>query len=217
MIKLAIFDLDGTLVNSLEDLADAVNRALEENGYPKRPLENFNRYVGNGTKKLIERALPPEADADERERIHGIFSAYYRSGCLNKTKPYDGIVQALSELRGGGVMCAVASNKPDAFSSQIVSAFFKDGSFDLVRGKTEGMNAKPAPDIIFLIMSSLGVSAEETVMIGDSDVDVITAGNAGIKCIGCEWGFRGRAELEAAGADMIISKPEEIPAAVKSL
>lgn len=210
MVKLAIFDLDGTLVNSIEDLADAVNRALAENGYPVHPIENYNYYVGNGTKKLIERALPVGTDISEQERIHSVFSEYYRSGCLNKTKPYEGIVATLRDLRQAGVICTVASNKPDAFSKRIVSALFDEGDFDLVRGKTDGTKAKPEPDIVFAILEEFGVSADQAVMIGDSDVDVITAHNAGIKCIGCEWGFRGREELERAGAEFIVSEPRQI-------
>lgn len=210
MIKLAIFDLDGTLVNSIEDLADAANRALAENGYPVHPIENFNHYVGNGTKKLIERALPVGTDMPEQERIHSVFSEYYRGGCLNKTKPYEGIVSTLRELRRQGVICTVASNKPDAFSKSIVSALFDDGDFDLVCGKTDGMKAKPEPDIVFAILEEFGISADQAVMIGDSDVDVITAHNAGIKCIGCEWGFRGHEELERAGAEFIVSEPGQI-------
>lgn len=217
MIKLAIFDLDGTLVNSIEDLADATNRALAENGYPVQPIENFNHYVGNGTKKLIERALPVGTDMPEQERIHSVFSEYYRGGCLNKTKPYEGIVSALRELRRQGVICTVASNKPDAFSKSIVSALFDDVDFDLVRGKTDGMKAKPEPDIVFAILEELGISADQAVMIGDSDVDVITAHNAGVKCIGCEWGFRGHEELERAGAEFIVSEPGQILEVCRSI
>ena len=217
MLKLAVFDLDGTLVNSIEDLADATNRALSENGYPVHPLENYNYYVGNGTKKLIERALPEGTDIAEQERIHEIFSAYYRSGCLNKTKPYDGIVPMLEELKKAGIKCAVASNKPDAFSHSIVSALFRAEDFDFVRGKTDGTAAKPAPDIIFEILKTLDVSADEAVMIGDSDVDVLTAHNAGMKCIGCEWGFRGYEELKKAGAEFIVSEPMEIADICKTL
>ncbi|MGN0634327.1 MAG: HAD family hydrolase [Oscillospiraceae bacterium] len=217
MIKLAVFDLDGTLINSIEDLADAVNRALYENGYKTHPTESYFRFVGDGTKKLIERALPVGTDKAEQERIHSIFSGYYKSGCLNKTRPYDGIIGAVEEIKKSGIKCAVASNKPDAFSKQIVSSLFPEDLFDLVRGKTDGTKAKPAPDIIFEILKSFGVSPGEAVMIGDSDVDVLTARNAGMKCIGCEWGFRGYDELFRAGADVIIKSPGQLDDAVENI
>jgi phosphoglycolate phosphatase len=120
-------------------------------------------------------------------------------------------------LNKAGVVCTVASNKPDAFSNQIVSALFGEGVFAFVRGKVDGAKAKPAPDVVFAIMERFGIPAEQTVMIGDSDVDVITAHNAGIKCIGCEWGFRGRRELENAGADYIAANPCDISGIVKSI
>lgn len=210
MIKLVIFDLDGTLVNSIEDLADSVNLALSQNGYAQHPVDSYRKFVGNGTVKLIERALPQGTDKAEQERIHAVFSEIYRSNCLNKTKPYEGILSLLSFLKQKGIKCAVASNKPDAFSKQIVHTLFGESVFDFVCGKASGCRSKPAPDIVYNIMRELGFSAHETIMIGDSDVDVITAHNAGIRCIGCEWGFRGREELTEAGAEYIVSTPQEI-------
>ena len=174
MIKLVIFDLDGTLINSIGDLAEAAEFALRENGYPSNPRDNYRYYVGNGTMKLIERALPAGTDEAEIRRIHEVFSARYREHCLDLTRPYDGIPEMLGRLRAAGVMTAVASNKPDEFARRIVTALFGD-SFDSVHGKREGVPTKPAPDIILSIAEELKIRAEDMVIVGDSDVDVTTA------------------------------------------
>ena len=210
MIKLAIFDLDGTLVNSLYDLADAVNKALSDNGLPAHKYEEYRYFVGNGAKKLIERALPAGSGQAVCDKVHAEFSANYHANCLAKTKPYDGIVELLGKLRAMGVECAVASNKPDEFSAYIVESIFGKGVFSLIRGKRDGTPVKPARDIIDDIAAELGCGLDTAVMIGDSNVDVETAHNAGIKCIGCTWGFRGEAELKQAGADRIAYKPSDI-------
>lgn len=217
MIRLAIFDLDGTLVDSICDLADSVNKALADGGYPTHPYESYRRFVGNGAKKLIERAMPKGAPDSECERIHAAFSENYKERCLNKTRPYDGIIELLDRLREGGIKCAVASNKPDSFSKHIVTELFGGGRFDLVLGKRDGVGVKPSPDIVNDIMSALGCTAEQSVMIGDSDVDVLTAHNAGLPCIGCTWGFRGKAELENAGADMTADSPDDIDKLINTL
>lgn len=210
MIKLAIFDLDGTLINSIFDLADCVNRALSENGYPVHDYEAYKKFVGNGAKVLCRRALPDGSSEAEALRIHEIFSVLYREGCMNKTLPYDGIGEVLKSLRSHGIKLAVASNKPDEFSKKIVHNFFGEDGFDLVLGKSDNREAKPSPDIVFDITSRLGIDLTDTVMIGDSDVDVSTAHNAGIKCIGCEWGFRGKEELVSAGAEFLAVRPTDI-------
>ena len=210
MIKLAIFDLDGTLVDSIDDLADSVNKALADFGYPVHSTGEYRRMVGNGAKKLIERALPEGTSEKIRDRVHAVYSGYYREGCLNKTKPYDGIAEMIASVKAAGIKCAVASNKPDEFSNFIVSRIFDGGLFDLVRGKQDGTPTKPSPDIIYAICKTLGCETDEAVMIGDSNVDVMTAHNAGIRCIGCSWGFRGAEELEKAGADIIVGSANEL-------
>ena len=210
MIKLAIFDLDGTLADSLYDLADAVNKALSDAGFPAHGYEEYKHFVGNGAKKLIERALPPGTEEDVREKIHTDFSRNYRENCLDKTKPYDGITGLLGTLSEMGVSCAVASNKPDEFSAHVVEGLFGKGVFSLIRGKREGIPVKPSPEIVYSIADELGISLGSAVMIGDSDVDVETAHNAGIRCIGCIWGFRGEEELRSAGADRLAHYPSEI-------
>lgn len=211
MKKLYIFDLDGTLVNSLYDLSDAMNTVLKKYGYPVHDAEKYKYFVGNGTLKLVERAVPESERTDERIRsLHSEFSEEYTKRAVEKTRPYDGMVQLLNKLKGNGCLLAVASNKPDKFSKYIVETLFGTEIFDIISGKKEDMPAKPAPDIIFDILNRLDVSAENAVMAGDSDVDVLTAHNAGLKCIGCTWGFRGRRELAEAGADIIADDPAEI-------
>lgn len=211
MKKLYIFDLDGTLVNSLYDLADSVNIVLERHGYPVRETEEYKYFVGNGALKLIERALPEDARSEENiKAIHDEFSEVYAEHMACKTREYDGIKELLTELKKCGCLMAVASNKPDRFSKMVVETVFGTGMFDSVYGKREGVPTKPSPDIMLDIMAELGVSPEDCVHSGDSNVDVATAHNAGIECIGCTWGFRPEEELTEAGADMIAHKPMDI-------
>ncbi len=210
LIKLAIFDLDGTLVNSLEDLADAVNYALRKNGFPEHETDEYRYLVGNGLAILIKRALPDGFCNEETETaIKSDFDFYYNNHYCSKTKPYDGILELLKTLKENGIKLAVASNKPDTFAKIIVEHFFKD-TFDFVSGKTDSIPKKPAPDIVFKIIEELGVDKKNCIFAGDSDVDVLTAKNAGIISAGCLWGFRDFDELNKAGADYILSKPCEM-------
>ena len=209
-IKLAIFDLDGTLVNSIADLACATNTALEKFGYPVHEVVKYNYMVGDGVPKLIERALPPDGRKKENNAIiHKEFDKYYKMHYSDMTRPYSGIPELLQNIKRKDILIAVASNKPDKFTKAIVSSFF-DGVFDVVQGKADDTEKKPAPDIILKIIKKLDVSKEDTIMIGDSNVDIFTAQNAGVRSIGCLWGFRTKEELEAAKADYIVSEPCEI-------
>lgn len=209
--KLIIFDLDGTLVNSIFDLADATNIVLERHGMPAHDVEEYKHFVGNGTLKLIERAVPENVRTQETvQQLHKEFSEEYNKRAVAKTRPYDGIKQVLETLSADDCMLAVASNKPDKFTGFIVETLFGRDTFDMICGKKEGVPTKPAPDIIYGIMNSLDAQKDNTVIVGDSDVDVLTAHNAGLKCIGCCWGFRGESELKNAGADIIAQKPEDI-------
>lgn len=208
MIKLVVFDLDGTLINSIEDLADAVNNSLRDMGYPIHTLDKFNHFVGDGVIKLCERALPDDAK-EHTEELRGRFSEYYAKNSTNKTRPYDDIEDMLTQLKSNGIKLAVASNKPHNFSVSIVEHFFGN-TFDTILGNAPERPKKPSPEIIYDIMKIAGVSADETIMVGDSDVDIITAKNAGIKSIGCVWGYRGKAELQQAGADFIAKYPNDI-------
>lgn len=210
MYQLAILDLDGTLVNSIEDLANAVNHTLTEMHYPTHPLEAFYHFVGNGVKKLCERALPAGASAEEAEQLLSQFYAYYEEHCLDCTRPYDGMIPALDNLKAGGMQMAVASNKPQKFVETIVKHFFGTERFDQILGSNDTRPRKPSPEILLEIMSACGAAPEETIMIGDSDVDILTARNAGIDSIGCTWGFRGKTELEQAGAVYLADSPSDL-------
>lgn len=211
MKRTYIFDLDGTLINSLYDLADSMNAVLEQCGYPTFETERYKYFVGNGTLKLVERTVPENERNEKRiNELHDMFSAEYNKRCVDKTKPYDGIVDLLKFLKSNGNTIAVASNKPDAFVKYIVGSIFEKNIFDIIEGKKDGVPTKPAPDIVYNVMEKVGALKNDTVMIGDSNVDVETAHNAGIKCIGCVWGFRGRKELEDAGADYVVDKPADI-------
>ncbi|MDO5125502.1 MAG: HAD family hydrolase [Ruminococcus sp.] len=211
MIKLAVFDLDGTIVNSIYDLADAVNDGLIRMGLPVHDLDEYYRFVGNGTLKLCERALPENNRSDDEVKtLHNIFAENYRQCCLNKTRPYDGITDMLRVLKNLGIKLAVGTNKTDSFAKHIVSTIFGEDMFDAVLGKRDGIPGKPDPQIIFDITALLDVDNSEVIFVGDSDVDVRTAHNAGVRCIGCEWGFRGLSELKNAGADFIALSPDDI-------
>lgn len=211
MKSLVIFDLDGTLINSIYDLADAVNGALSDLGYPVHDVEKYYHFVGNGTMKLCERALPQNRRCSEEIiRLHSLFAERYEKCCIDKTRPYDGIVPTLQKLRAMGVKCAVASNKTDRFVKFIVKALFGENTFDYIQGKTEKVPAKPDPEILDTIIRYFGFDKSECIMTGDSDVDVITAKRCGIESVGCVWGFRGEEELCTAGADHIAYYPEDI-------
>lgn len=211
MIKLVIFDLDGTLVNSVDDLADSVNNVLIRHNCPVHAVSEYYRFVGDGTVKLIERAIP-EAMRTEGiiKSLHSEFADEYEKNCLVKTKPYDGIEEMLSSLEKSGIMTAVASNKTDVFAREIVRSLFKSHDFSAVQGKLDGVPKKPDPTIVHMIMDRLGVNKSEAVYVGDSDVDVYTGHNSGLSVCGCLWGFRGKAELSSAGADFLLEKPSDL-------
>lgn len=205
---IAIFDLDGTLADTLYDLADATNFALEKLGYPVHPYESYKKFVGNGVQKLCYRALPDDKKSDT-EKLLEIFSGYYGKHFLDKTKLYDGMRETLSTLAENNVLLAVATNKPQNFARQIVNKLLPEFDFVKVLGGCSERPKKPDTAIINEILS--GLTADDKIfMIGDSNVDIQTAKNAGIFSIGCEWGFRGREELENAGADFIAEKSFDI-------
>lgn len=204
----AIFDLDGTLADTLYDLADATNFALEKLGYPTHPYESYKKFVGNGVQKLCYRALP-DNKKDDTEKLLEIFSEYYGEHFLDKTKLYDGIKNCLDILKENGVILAVATNKPQNFAHQIVEKLLSEYSFIKVLGGCSERPKKPDISIINEILSETPKN-NEVFMIGDSNVDIQTAKNANIHSIGCVWGFRGREELENAGADFIAETPTDI-------
>ena len=210
MYQLAIFDLDGTLVNSIADLGGTANRLLEQRGLPTHPLDAYYHFVGNGVHKLCERCLPADTPADEVERFFAAFNEDYSRHCLDKTAPYAGIPEVLEQLRSAGVHIAVASNKTQPFVEKIVKHYFGENGFDQILGSSDSRPKKPSPEIISVILENAGMTPEQAVMIGDSNVDIRTAKNAGVHSIGCTWGFRGRDELAEAGADDLAEKPEDL-------
>lgn len=211
MYKAVIFDLDGTLINSLDDLADAVNYGLNKMKLPPYPTEAYKKFVGSGAIKLCERALKGKAEnQDAVNTLHSYFSEYYDVHCLDKSAPYPGIPELISKLKDLGIRMAVASNKPDEFTNFIIKKMFPENTFSVVFGKRPSRDVKPAPDIVYDIIDKLCIPKDEIFLAGDSDIDIITAKNAGIKSVGCTWGFRGKSELIAAGADYTVDFPEEI-------
>ena len=211
MVKYIIFDLDGTLVNSIYDLADSVNFVLLQNGYKTHPLESFYYFVGDGTLKLVERALPEDKRNDEEiKRVHEQFAKYYSKNYLNKTVPYEGVCNLLDELNNLSIEYAVASNKTDIFTHQIIEKLFPENKFDKIMGKKDGNPTKPNPKIVYDILSGKNLKDYEILFVGDSNIDIQTGHNANIKSVGCLWGFRDKKELEEAGADFLISSPYEL-------
>lgn len=209
MIDTVIFDMDGTLLDTLEDLTDATNAGLAAKGYPARSLEEVRSFVGNGVEILMRKAVPQEASEKDVEICLAGFKDYYARHWQDKTKPYDGILSLLSVLKERGVGTAVISNKYDKAVTALCEDYFP-GCFDAARGERQGVPRKPAPDGIFSILEELGTQKESTLYVGDSEVDMDTAKNAGLVSVGVTWGFRNRDLLEEKGADYIIDRPAQI-------
>lgn len=207
--KLAVFDMDGTILNTLEDLADSTNYALKANGLPERTIDEVRRFVGNGIRLLIERAVPTDTDKELTDKVFDTFKEYYKTHCAVKTRPYDGIKDVLSELRKAGCLTAVVSNKAD-FAVQDLCKDYFDNLFDFAIGEREGIKKKPAPDSVFEVLSKLNVEKDNAVYIGDSDVDFATSVNAGMDVIMVGWGFRDAEFLREKGVKRIIKQPSEI-------
>lgn len=211
MKKLVIFDLDGTLLNSIEDLGHATNYALEKCGYPSHPISAYTGMVGNGVKKLIERALPSGLDTDEEvERLRVFFKEYYESHCTDHTAPYPGIPRLLAELRARDIKVAVASNKYQAAVERLVDFYFHDIDWAAVEGQKEGIPVKPDPSIVFEILSKSPTPKAEVLYVGDSGVDMETARRACVDSVGVTWGFRPMTELKAYHADHIVNTTDAI-------
>lgn len=204
----AIFDLDGTITDSIQDLGEAVNYGLRQLGYPEHSIESYKKRVGNGAMKLCIRSLPDEKRS-EAEELHGFFREFYSKHYLDNTKLYAGIYETLKKLSKNGVVLAVATNKPQDTARNMISALLPDIEFSKVLGGCDEREKKPDPAIINEILKDLPES-NTVYMIGDSNVDIQTAKNSDLISIGCSWGFRGRNELEEAGADYIVSSADEI-------
>ena len=203
MYRTAIFDLDGTLLDTIEDLAVATNHALEAFGMPLRTVEQTRASVGNGIRRLVELSVPEGTSPEVLDQVIAEFKAFYARNCAVLTRPYDGITEMLASLRAAGVRCAISSNKGDFAVQELARQYF-DGLVDLAVGEREGIPRKPAPDSILKIMEELGASPDTTVYVGDSDVDLLTASNVGIPCISVSWGFRGIDVLLGSGATVIV-------------
>lgn len=214
-----MFDLDGTLLDTLADIAAACNEVLARHDYPQHPVEAYRRMVGNGFATMLKRALPdwlvPDAAYIEQltEEARGI----YAQAMTRETRPYAGIPQALAALSANGFLLSVLSNKPEQLTKELVAYYFPEISFAAVRGGRAGFPLKPDPAVAFDMLSEMGIAPENCVYAGDSDVDMQTAQNAGMSSLGAGWGFRGASELERSGASLVIASPSQLPLAAASL
>lgn len=208
-IALAVFDLDGTVLDTLEDLYLATNYALEASGFPKRSKEEVRAFVGNGIKRLVELSVPENTDEQSIERVFCDFNGYYAVHCADNTKPYDGIRDVLLSLRKSGIKTAVVSNKADYAVRSLCEKYF-DSLFDFAVGEREGIRRKPAPDSVNEALRVLCTEKENAVYIGDSEVDIKTAENARMSCICVSWGFRSREKLISSGATLIVDEVSQL-------
>ena len=208
----AIFDMDGTLINSLDDLADSVNETMDHYNFPNHSLEEYRYFVGNGAKKLIRRSVPSEK-ADDENFISEVLSYYdncYRKRLTNKTKPYDGIVETLRELQTLNIPIGVCTNKQQFAADEIVEKMFPAKIFDAVIGDQKGLPRKPDPKKVLMIAEQFNVDPSNVAYFGDTSVDMETAHNAGFFSVGVTWGFRPKSELIESGAEFLIDQPKEI-------
>ena len=211
MKKLVIFDLDGTLLDTIADLAESANYALKQLDYPTHPVDAIRTFVGNGINKLLERALPAHEQTEENiMRMRSHFVPYYDIHNADLSTPYPGIVSLLEDLQAKGILIAVASNKYQEATVKLVKQYFPDIDFIEILGQREGINVKPDPTIVFDILQKADVSKEDILYVGDSGVDMQTAINAGVDAVGVTWGFRPRAELESFQPMGLIDKAEEL-------
>lgn len=212
-IKLAIFDLDGTTLDTLQDLADAVNHALRAQGLPEHTADEVRSYIGNGIRNLIDRSVPADTPEEVTALVFAAFKSYYAMHCKDKTCPYPGVMQMLERLKKAGMKIAILSNKAD-FAVQELCAQYFPGMIDYAAGEKAGVPKKPSPESVYALLKTMGCRAEEAVYIGDSEVDVLTAENAGMKSLIVDWGFRSREQLVQAGAKNIFSTTEELTEAL---
>ena len=211
-MKACIFDLDGTLTNTLESMTYSVNLTLEEMGLSKITKDQCRLFVGNGARVLMEKSMKAAGDTDASRIEEGmeIYGRIFDRNCTYHVTPYEGIPEMLKALKDKGIHLAVLSNKPDRQTVKVVKAIFGEELFDYAQGQKEGIRRKPEPDGVWYLMEQMHVSKEECLYIGDSEVDAATGRNAGLKTIGVLWGFRDRKTLETAGADDLIDRPDEL-------
>lgn len=206
-----IFDLDGTLLNTLEDLTDSVNYAMEKFGFPVHTIEEIRSFVGNGAPKLIERSIPQGTENPSYEAVLAAFKEYYAAHCEDKTNPYEGIMELLAQLKEKGCRMAVVSNKFDGAVKRLCKKYFGE-YFEAAIGESADVKRKPAPDTVYRALRELSCDGSRAVYVGDSEVDIQTAQNASLPCISVTWGFRTEEQLRAAGAQerLMIRTPQEL-------
>lgn len=209
MTNTVIFDLDGTLLNTLDDLADSVNYALSKFGLPVRQIAEIRNFVGNGVERLIERAVEGRLSESEEKDCLIVFKQHYSQNMNNKTKPYEGIMNLIRQLLERNYHIAIVSNKFDSAVKELNVTYF-EGLFPVAIGESETIAKKPAPDSVYEALIQLKVTGESAVYVGDSDVDVMTAHNAGLPCVGVTWGFRDRELLMSMGVEYMIESPLEL-------
>ncbi len=209
MVRTVIFDLDGTLLDTLEDLADSANFALAQGGFPARTLEEIRGFVGNGVGLLIHRALPAGTPPEREASCLAAFKAHYLENMRNKTAPYPGVLDLLDRLNTNGCKVAVVSNKFDGAVKELCARYFGD-RLPVALGERPGLDKKPASDLVRACLEALDSSTEEAVYVGDSEVDILTARNAGLPCYSVTWGFRGREFLLEHGAERLVDTPKEL-------
>ena len=203
-----IFDMDGTLLDTLEDLTDSINYMLNKYSYPTKTIDQIRSYVGNGIKALVERAIPDGAENPNFDEAYDCFLSYYEAHSEDKTKAYAGVCELIEKFRQHGYKMAIVSNKFDAGLKVLAKKFFP--TIEVAIGESAGVNKKPAPDMVFAAMNQLGSTKEKSVYIGDSDVDFMTAKNSGIDCVSVLWGFRTREFLSDMGATVFAETPDEV-------
>ena len=215
MYKLAIFDMDGTILNTIDDLADSSNEICRRYGYPLHTVEEIKYMVGNGIPKLMRRALPADISEEQFQKVLKEYIEYYEEHCAIKTAPYKGIVECIKSLKAAGVKVAVNTNKVQAAAEDLCKVYFPD-SFDCIMGSRPDLPVKPDPTGLYEILKELGLSKEEACrpgtacFIGDSDVDLQTGLNSGLDFIGVDWGFRGRDFLLEHGAKVVVMNTDEL-------
>lgn len=208
-MKAVIFDLDGTLLDTLGDLTDSVNVALEKYQLPARSIEEVQSFIGNGLRNLMLQAVEEGEAFPKFEELFEFFRGYYKTHCNIKTAPYEDILVLMKELKIRGIKMGIVSNKIDAGVKELNEKFFADYT-EVAIGEREGVGRKPAPDSVYEALRILGVEKEESVYVGDSEVDILTAQNAGVRCISVSWGFRDEEFLRARGAKEMIARPLEL-------
>ena len=206
--RLAVFDMDGTILDTLDDLTDSLNHVLDIFCMPRRTRREVRSFMGNGIRRLIELGVPSGTPEDITDKVYLSFSDYYPDHCAIRTGPYPGILSLIDTLRRHGMQTAVVSNKVDCAVQLLCAQYFPD-AFDAVAGEQPGIRRKPCPDAVNHVLSVLGIPREEAVYLGDTEVDIRTAVNAGMDCIAVDWGFRDRSFLQGLHPTFLISSPEE--------